>query len=145
MTSTCPSCGGAINYTEKDTSHVEACPHCAARLILPASEVHFATRERFRRGGPAWEFLKMVGLAILTGSCVWLLLLVWSILKNDMTTNSRAVSGFDCIPALLGIVAGYVLFSVARQSGAGFICSKCGSPIRKNEAGCAVCGATISS
>jgi hypothetical protein len=140
----CPSCGGAINYTEEDSGHIEACPHCSARLTLPATGIPVATRQQVRRGGAAWVLLKFVGLLILIASFVWLLLLVSPILMGNATANAWAVAGYASLPALLGIVAGYVVLTLARKAGVRFVCSNCGKPIKKKATVCAGCGVGIS-
>ena len=144
MTATCPSCGGAINYTEEDAGHIEACPHCAARLTLPASGTKFATRQRVRRGGVGWALLKVVGLLIFIASLVWMLLLVSTVLMSSATPNAWAVAGFASLPALFGMVVGYLLIALARKAGVSFVCSNCGKPIRKSATVCISCGASIS-
>jgi predicted amidophosphoribosyltransferase len=144
MTCKCPSCGGAINYREQDAGTIEACPHCSARLTFPASGTNVATRQAIRRGGALWALLKVVGLLILIASFVWLLLLVSTILMSNATTNAWAVAAFASLPAVLGMVGGYVLFTLARKAGVQFVCSNCEKPIRKNASVCAGCGAAIS-
>jgi hypothetical protein len=144
MTCTCPSCGGAINYTDADAGGIEACPHCSARLTLPSSSVNIMRRQQVRRGGALWWLAKAVGLLIAIASFVWLLLLLSTILMTNAKPNAWAVAAFASLPALFGMLVGVALFAFARRRGVGFVCSNCGQPLRKNSAVCVGCGAVIS-
>ena len=143
MTCKCPSCGGAINYREQDAGTIEACPHCSARLTLPASDTNVAARQRVRRG-PIGALLKIVGLLLLIASFIWFLLLVSTVLMSNATKNAWAVATFASLPAWGGMLVGYVLFALGRKAGIGLVCSKCGNPIGKNATVCVACGADIS-
>jgi predicted amidophosphoribosyltransferase len=139
----CPSCGGAINYTDEDAGRIEACPHCSERLTLPASEDNVATRQRVLRSSAAWTLVKVLGVLILIVSSGWLLLLLSTILTNNATANTWSVAAFASIPAVLGMVFGAALFTFARKAGIGFVCSRCGKPTRANAEVCANCGAVF--
>ena len=76
MTAACPSCGGAINYTDEDADRIEACPHCSARLTLPSSVANIAMPRPVRRVGVVWTLVKVVGLLLLIASLIWILLLM---------------------------------------------------------------------
>jgi hypothetical protein len=115
MTCKCPSCGGAINYTEADASHVEACPHCSARLTLPSSETNFAVRETARRSRALWTFVKVLGVLLLLGSFGWLLLLLSTIFTSNATANAWSVAAVASIPALLGMIFGAAMFIFAQK------------------------------
>jgi DNA-directed RNA polymerase subunit RPC12/RpoP len=143
MVCKCPSCGGAITYTEEDAGRIEACPHCSGRLTLPSLEANVATRQRNRRGGALWAFVKIFGLLVLIASFGWLLLLVSTILMSHSTANAWSVAGFASIPAVLGMVLGLMVFVLGRKAGVAYVCSRCGNPVRGTATTCPSCGANF--
>ena len=142
MTCKCPSCGGAINYTQEDAGKIEACPHCATRLTLPSPTVLTATWQPARRRGPS-KLVRLVGLAVLFASFVWLLLLVSTALRQGITAQSLSVAAFASLPAMLGMILGAGIIGLARNAGRRFVCSNCGNAVRRDAAVCGSCGAAL--
>ena len=143
MTCRCPTCGGAINYRAEEAGTIEACPHCAARLTLPASaDAGVATIRTTRRGG-LWTLARILGGLIFVASFAWLLLLVFTGLAKDTSVNRVQVVAFASIPAVLGMLVGAALSALGRRGGIAFVCSNCGKPVARTAGVCANCGAAF--
>jgi hypothetical protein len=41
------------------------------------------------------------------------------------------------------MILGAAVFALAGKAGVGFVCSKCGNPVKASAAGCASCGAVF--
>jgi hypothetical protein len=85
----------------------------------------------------------VVGVLIFFAALGWLLLLMSTVLMHNTTANGWAVAAFASIPAVLGMILGAAISTLARKGAIHFACSACGKPIPKTVVVCPNCGASL--